>query len=125
MPVRYFTLNDAGLPVQVEDMFDWAVWFETADEHRQLADDYVTIEDGTAVRVSTVFLGFSVERGPPLLWETRVFGGDLDKHNARYLSRSDALTGHSELLALVLAEAKTGADGRPVHTSGKEHRAAR
>jgi predicted DNA-binding transcriptional regulator AlpA len=56
----------------------WARWFETAE--RTVASDHVG-----DVHVSTVFLAldhnFGLE-GPPVLWETMIFGGELDQEFA-------------------------------------------
>jgi hypothetical protein len=53
-------------------------------------------------RVSTVFLGidhnFSCQ-GPPVLFETMIFGGELDGRQVRYCARDEALAGHAEMLA--------------------------
>jgi hypothetical protein len=49
------------------------------------------------IRVSTVFLGLdhSFGNGPPVLWETMVFGADGDEqHCERYTSFEAAVTGH-------------------------------
>lgn len=53
------------------DLMAWAKWFETADRH-------VAIEETDSYRVSTVFLGLDhqFEDGPPLLFETMVFGSE-------------------------------------------------
>ena len=40
-------------------------------------------------------------KGPPVLWESLVFGGVFDGHMNRYTSKLAALTGHAELEALV------------------------
>lgn len=123
--MRLYALNEAGEPVECDDWLAWAMWFENANELRQVDDDYVTIEDGTVVRVSTVFMGIdSFARNPPLLWETLVFGGDLDGHGGRYSSKAAALAGHREALALVLSGAMS-TDGLPVHTNFKDHKAER
>lgn len=47
--------------------------------------------------VSTVFLGLdhSYGKGPPILWETMVFGGSMrDEYMERYTSEQEALEGH-------------------------------
>jgi hypothetical protein len=44
-----------------------------------------------------VFLGFDYNfsgNGPPLLWETMIFGGRHDRTCQRYASCKDALAGH-------------------------------
>jgi hypothetical protein len=50
------------------------------------------------VRVSTVWLGVDHNfsgKGPPLIFETMVFGGDLDGECYRYPTETDALKGHA------------------------------
>ena len=55
----------------------------------------------TDVHVSTVFLGldhsFSNE-GPPLLFETMVFGGVCDENMRRYATWDEAVAGHEEMI---------------------------
>jgi hypothetical protein len=54
--------------------------------------------------VSTVWLGldhgFGI--GPPLIFETMIFGGPLDQYQARYHDEAEALDGH--LVAVALAQ---------------------
>lgn len=54
-------------------------------------------------RVSTVFLGVdhSVGVGPPVLWETLVFGGKCDGEQRHYSSKADAEQGHNEIVGKV------------------------
>ena len=62
------------------------------------------------VKVSTVFLGLdhrfsdSLEDGPPVLWETMIFGGAHDEHQERYTSRADAIAGHARAVKMVKGE---------------------
>lgn len=53
------------------DLMTWAKWFETSDRH-------VAIEETDGYCVSTVFLGLDHQfsDGPPLLFETMVFGSE-------------------------------------------------
>lgn len=75
-----------------------------------------TITDGsdvnTSYHVSTVWLGLdhNLDDGPPLIFETMVFGGpsddedqdDRDEHETeRYATYSDAEQGHRRYVALV------------------------
>jgi len=57
--------------------------------------------------VSTVFLvinhNFGLE-GPPLIFETRVFGGDLDGEQWRYSTEAEAIAGHEEVVARIKAQ---------------------
>lgn len=76
------------------DLFEWAIRFEEVD--RQVAD--TTIED---VRISTVFIGldhsFGRHEGPPLVFETMVFGGKYDGYQDRYCTWDKAVLGHQEM----------------------------
>jgi hypothetical protein len=66
-------------PVLVEDLMTWAKWFNKASRRVALTDT----DNG---QVSTVFLGIDhsfSEDGPPVLFETMVFGGTLDGEQER------------------------------------------
>lgn len=58
-----------GKKIVPVDLMIWAKWFETADRH-------VAKTDVGTMHVSTVFLGIdhSFGGGPPLLFETMIFG---------------------------------------------------
>ena len=71
-------------------------------EYRAVAQDYVG-----EIHVSTVFLPIDHGwgGGPPILWETMVFGYDSDdEFQWRYRSEAAALEGH----ALILGAVKSG-----------------
>lgn len=92
---------DGHTPVEERDLHTWAKWFETGS--RQVANDHVG-----AVRVSTVFLGIDHRfggDGPPILFETMVFGGPLDDEQDRYSTWEEAEAGHAAMLARVKAHA--------------------
>lgn len=78
--------------VKVNDLMEWAKWLESADCH-------VAKDESHGVRVSTVFLGLdhSFGSGPPLLFETMVFGGKLDGEMDRYHTWQEAETGHEAM----------------------------
>jgi hypothetical protein len=91
-----YILNESGEPVPEPDASKWSQWFENAD--RIVQQD--TIGD---VGVATVFPGADHNYfgdGPPLLWETMIFGGDHDGYRDRYASRAAALAGHDQALAM-------------------------
>jgi hypothetical protein len=93
----HYVLDESGEPVQEPDLSAWARWFEGAERH--VAQDLVG-----EVRVSTVFLGTDHRwrgTGPPVLWESMVFGGPLDGEQERYPSKKDAARGHAALVARV------------------------
>ena len=70
------------------------------------------------VLVSTMFLGFDHNmdsRGPPVLWETMIFGGKKDGYQERYASHVEAYKGHKK--AVKLARAARGRRGKPSKVS--------
>jgi hypothetical protein len=59
-----------------------------------------------AVRISTVFLGLDhnyTRRGPPILFETMIFGGRLDHFQNRCATWAEAEAMHAEAVRLVRA----------------------
>ncbi len=72
-------------------------------KNRGMFRDTFTIY-GEEVQVSTVFLHMdhSFNGGPPLLFETMVFGGLHDNHQVRYTSWEEAEIGHNEICQMVL-----------------------
>lgn len=72
----------------------------------RVAHSTVMTRDGCAASVSTVFLFHNMNwwNGPPILWETMVFGEVLDEWQDRYASPEAASVGHREALALVRTE---------------------
>ena len=85
--------------VEVKDLIEWAKWFETADRH-------VAKETVGNSEISTVFLGIdhSFSAGPPLLFETLVFGGKLADEMDRYSTWQEAKKGHKAMKKRVLSE---------------------
>lgn len=91
---RLWILKDGELVPAASE--EWGAWFETAD--RTVAKTKV----GEAT-VSTVFLAVnhSFGGGPPVLWETLVFGGPIDGEMDRYTSRELADVGHLAMVERV------------------------
>jgi hypothetical protein len=93
MSYRY--ILDAKKPVECEDLLTWAKWFETANRH-------VAVEERDGVRVSTVFLGHDHRfggDGPPILFETMIFGGPNDQDQDWYSTWEEAEAGHAAMCA--------------------------
>jgi hypothetical protein len=86
--------------VPVDDLLEWARWFETAD--RVIAKTHVGEDE-----ISTVFLGLDHSYGGtvPALFETMVFGGALDQECKRYASWAAAEAGHAVMVERVRAAA--------------------
>src|SRR5258708_5583313 len=98
---KYRLAADGRTPIECST-YEWAQTYETrSDPH---------IENGETihgdVRVSTVFLGLDHNwgEGPPVLWETMVFGGEHDQMQERYSSYEDAAAGHAAICALVFGQ---------------------
>ncbi len=109
LPGRYI-LDAHGEPVRCDDLATWARWFETP-RVRHVAEDLDEGDPTKTIRVSTVFLALDHNfsgKGPPVLWETMVFGGALDSEQRRYTSRAAALRGHQEMCERVRASLTKG-----------------
>jgi hypothetical protein len=93
-----YILDENGEPVLCEDLMEWAMWMGTGERR-------VDFTDLIGIRVSTVFLGIDHNfsgHGPPVLWETMVFGEEEGgTRERRYTSRAEAIAGHAETVAAV------------------------
>lgn len=92
-----YILDANGNPVPA-DLDTWAKWYETNRESRRVA-----LDEFDNIRVSTVFLALNHNwgDGPPLLFETMVFGGKMDEYMRRYSTRKEAENGHKEVVSMV------------------------
>lgn len=88
---RYYDMD-----VRPIEFMDWAVRFED-HESRRIGSD--TRGD---VHVSTVYLGLNHawDGGPPLIFETMIFGGEHDGFQERYSTREQAEEGHKRACIL-------------------------
>lgn len=94
-----YVLDASGQPQRVDDLMEWARWFEEIGEGRVVARTELPDE----VIVSTVFLGMDHQwgGGPPLLFETMVFKGRWDESQWRWPTREAALAGHDRIAAAI------------------------
>lgn len=77
------------------------MWFETAD--RRVAETFLA---DNAIRISTVFMGLDHRffgNGPPLLFETMIFGGEHADLMQRYSTWDQAEQGHINAVAIATA----------------------
>ena len=97
MSDKYILKGKKAVPV--EDVLEWARWFETAN--RRVAKDNI----GEA-SISTVFLGIDHNffGGKPLLFETMIFGGKHNDYQDRYHTWEEAEAGHKKAVDLVKAK---------------------
>jgi len=84
--------------VEVEDLLEWAKSFG--------GDRVVAKTKQDMVEISTVFLGLdhNFGQGPPLLFESMVFGGEDDGEMVRYSTWEEAETGHKLLVEKYLTK---------------------
>ena len=84
------------------DLMTWANWFQSRD-NRRVRNDTIG-----GVRVSTVFLGLDHQcgEGPPLLFETMIFGGAHDEFQERCSTWEQAEEMHKRALRMVQEEAR-------------------
>lgn len=87
---------DGKIPIPCDDFMRWARSFEISNRRvaeMQLGETYV----------STVFLGtdHSFGDGPPMLFETMIFGGKHDGYCERYSTWEQAEAGHARILEML------------------------
>ena len=74
-------------------------------EYRHIGRHEIPTRQGN-ILVSTVWIGLdhNYGDGPPLIFETMIFGGDRDQECHRYSTRQEAVEGHSLVVQSVLHE---------------------
>ena len=85
------------------DVMTWARWFDKNFNSRVVAKTETGNGD-----VSTVFLGLdhAYDNGPPMIFETMVFGGPLDQEIERYSTWEQAEAGHAAMVERVIGEGR-------------------
>lgn len=92
---------DGHTPMPIENFRLWANWMAEA-RRRDLLQ--VAVAHLDEILVSTVFLGLDhrfSDDGPPLLFETMIFGGEHDQYQARCSTWDEAEAMHSAALRLL------------------------
>lgn len=95
-----YILDVNGEPVVEHDLLAWGRWMQVGNRvvRRTRVLGATKAED---CEVSTVFLALNhnfSQSGPPVLWETMIFGGSLDGEQWRYTSRAEAITDHERII---------------------------
>jgi hypothetical protein len=91
-----------GNPITIEE---WGRLWES-EVYRRVALTRIGLPPDD-VSISTVWLGIDhsyMGEGPPIIFETMVFGGSLDQETWRYASARAAQIGHDEVVKLVKTE---------------------
>lgn len=80
-------------PIPVNDLLEWASTFEKQNCR-------IALDEINDIKISTVFLGLDHQfgKGKPLLFETMVFGGELDGEQDRYHTWEEAERGHKDMV---------------------------
>jgi len=99
--LSHFILDEKNNVIPVE-LLVWAKWLEHAGEQRIV--EQTNIGKKGRISVLTVFLGLNHRlnnEGPPLLFETMVFGGEWDQETDRYSTWKEAENGHKKMVKKV------------------------
>ena len=93
---RLFYILRGRTVIPCINVLAWASWFETGK--RQVA-----LDTFGRVQVSTVFVGMdhSFGAGPPMVFETMIFGGAHDRYMTRCSTYAQAERMHAEAVAMV------------------------
>lgn len=101
---RYWVLAEDGrTPVGTQDLMEWARLCSAQGEDaggRRVGWDY---DNARGITVSTTFMGIDhnfSDDGPPLLFETMIFGGPHNDYQERYSTWDEAERGHLRALEL-------------------------
>lgn len=94
----FFVLDDNHQPVPTND---WKVLGAFRSDEAKCRVDYTDIAPG--IKVSTIFLGVNTSLGKPVLFETMVFGGALNREQWRYHTWDEAVAGHAAVVELARA----------------------
>jgi len=101
---RYWILDaDGRTPIGTQDLHEWARLCASQGEDaggRRVGWDY---DNERGITVSTTFMGIDhnyMPSGPPILFETMIFGGPHDQYTERYATWDEAERGHQRAMDL-------------------------
>lgn len=99
MRPMHYTMDAEGKVVPCEFM-EWMIMFN--QDERIIAKDTLG-----SCSISTVFLGLDhAFEGPPLIFETMIFGWRNDEYQTRCSTKEQALEQHQDAILLLLSEIK-------------------
>src|SRR5262245_21525974 len=110
MRERWYILDHERKPVPC-DQLTWGRWLEQCEDRHVGDDEFEPAPGNPRVRVSTVFIGLDHRDygdGPPLIFETLIFGGEFDGQMWRYSTWDDAEAGHKMAVKKVKQHAQRG-----------------
>lgn len=98
---EYYTLDEDknAIPLEGDGVDACRVWGRLFQE---IDHTVARTEISPGITVSTVFLGMNHNfgHGPPLIFETMIFGGSEDGWQARYSTWDEAVEGHAEAVEI-------------------------
>lgn len=100
---RYYVLRGHDV-VETNDPLEAALCMENMAARTVRKTPFVANDGQTECEVSTVFLSIDhnyTDHGPPIVFETLVFGGPMDDSMRRYATWAEAEAGHDEVVELV------------------------
>lgn len=98
---HYFTYDPTTDEVVPCSLIEWSFWF------RDFANRKVEFTRQGDVDISTVCIGIPSDHdadGRPLIFETRVLGGEHDQYMERYATPEEARAGHVKLCQEMLEQ---------------------
>ncbi len=99
MKNRYYILNEDHGVMAEKNPVRWANWFISSDKS---SDTRVAFDQIGDKKISTGFIGIDHNfglKGPPLLFETMIFEGEVRLVAGRYSTWNEAITGHREAIS--------------------------
>ena len=79
-------------------LLEWGRWLETSK------DRIIDLTEIDGIRISTVFIGIDHnwrDSGPPILFETMIFGGEHNEYQDRCATYDEAKVMHTKAIWLV------------------------
>ena len=105
----YYVPDGQGGFRAARDMLEWGEWFARKRDESfiQGGKRVARTELAGGILISTVFLGLDhsfSHSGPPVLFETMIFGGPHNDYQERYTTLADAQQGHEQAVALAQSQ---------------------
>lgn len=94
----YYRLDENHNPIPCD--FWELIAFNSDPENKIVKRDEFKFDN---IYVSTVFLGLNHawRDGPPILFETMIFGGPHDRYQERYCTWDEAVAGHQRAIEMI------------------------
>ena len=93
--VDWYILDENNNPIKVDFYLEGALWKERNLDRSVVKQESFSVK-GKEVKVSTIFHGIdqNKEDGPPLLFETKIIGGEEDQFKSQASTWDEAINMH-------------------------------